>query len=340
MGNNITRVPELASSPIDAAARGYLWTENGISEAHSNETPPMRALSCNADAAFLSDEEAARREKLGILLVQLGVASEEAIFGSHNSETMRDFREHRIPDLLRIPPQPGPDICTRAFLKLWKWVAPRWQMGRARARSKSPPVAAHFSVNTARAEEEEKGENNKQKEKEEEEEVDFAEEAAKGWGEGPLGNAPILSHTRRKRSALPQLTLKPLSDDEVDSLTPAARKDREVVLQEEVQIHKLLQSIEDTRYRYLVPSREMICEPQVMAVAKCYEEKNASAQKKRAAMKKQLEMNARRRVKKNVEGEETEAPIVVFDVLACAKVVEELKTCTARMVEAYSAREL
>ncbi|CCW70433.1 unnamed protein product [Phytomonas sp. Hart1] len=339
MGGSITRPPELSPTPpLHTPVRRSLRIESSSHDKSNVNSPNIpQTQRGETNAAAISNDELLRREKLGILLVQLGVASEEKIFGRFNSEAMRDFQQGRISDLIYIPPsqERGGDL--GRWFRPWRWFSlPAVPRGKA--------AVARWVSNAAQNEMESEWNNNKKQKttstpKEEMSELDSPRAVSsveeERWGEA------LSSEGRRKRSALPPVHFKILQEDEVDSLTPSAKSDREVLLNEEAQLHKLLQGIEDMRRRYFVSSDEMRCKSQVLAVVKCYEEANASARKKREAMQKQIARNRTNGFRKiNDADEEETASIVVFDVLACGNVVEELRTCTALMVKTYSAREL
>jgi hypothetical protein len=65
---------------------------------------------------------------------------------------------------------------------------------------------------------------------------------------------------------------RPLTDEEVAALPLTVRNQRTALLDAEKDIHKMMDSIEKTRLRYLRTSRAIKCETEIVNVIACYED--------------------------------------------------------------------
>lgn len=272
----------------------------------------------------ISPEEADRQTKLGILLVNQGVAQESQVFGS-NTDIMKAVRNRQVPDLLVIN-RPQDD----AHLDLAKWYKPwTWFKGAPRVSPmqwSAPPPVPPPAPPPARVEEGSQTDAD----------PDVAE--ALPLPPAPERKAePEAPPAPKKRSGLPPVVLEPLSDSAVASLAPAVRADRDKLLKAEANVHQILQGIEDTRYKYLVPSTELSCEAEVVEVVKCYAVENANAAKKRAAILREREDELAKGYSNRIdENGYLDKPIILFDALNCGPKVKKLKQCTEKMLKDYS----
>ncbi|KAG5512136.1 hypothetical protein JKF63_07604 [Porcisia hertigi] len=271
-----------------------------------------------------SAEDLKRLRALGTLLVNMGAASEEKVFGSKNSAQMLAYRERRMPELLVIN-RPQDDAAAHPFIwyKPWTW----WNSGA----QVSPIVLWRSSLQEGSAG------------------LSLAASATRSVTSTqteadvvapplpPDAGAPKMETSKRKKG-LPVVDMRPLTDEEVDALTPAVREEREKLLGSEKRIHETLQGMEDTRYRYLLPSRDLKCEAEVMAVVQCYTERNEANSASRAD---DGGNRARGEVKASHEasGSGVERALVRSDLLACGPHVNRLQDCAESMVMRYSREE-
>ncbi|RNF27427.1 uncharacterized protein Tco025E_00357 [Trypanosoma conorhini] len=238
--------------------------------------PPVGRLEVNAPAATGSDaattpdvgaktpaeggnggvavarEERERQIKLGLLVVRLGGAKENNVFGA---------RGLTVPprDLLVIH-RPEDDAAARRPFKWydpisWFLSGPRpspmtWSASSAVKKS-SPPTAAASVV------------------------ADASVAAAVATA------TAATSATARKKRPLPPVDMHPLKD--AATLEPAVGEERAKLLKDEASVHSVLDRIEEARYAYLVPSQELRCEAEVMSVLQCYMNGNAAAGVRAAA---------------------------------------------------------
>lgn len=315
--------------------------ESGAVDA-ATASPQAASPSPTAPAAdpAAAAEELRRRTALGTLLVNMGAAPEEKVFGAAGSPAMQAYREHRMQELLVIHrPQDDAAAHPVSWYKPWTWwtggaqVSPivREVHHHHRVAGSGPTTAPAQTSDTTQTEQ------------------DAAAPAAAAAAGGAAIPADVLpaqetakatAQPKRKRKGLPTVNMRPLTDDEVASLTPAVRAEREKLLRSEEHIHKTLQGIEDTRYRYLVPSRDLKCEAEVAAVVRCYAERNHTSAAAAAqtgsesnsgsgASSSKVGVAARR-------GGAEERPLVRADLLACGPHVQRLKTCAETMVMKYS----
>jgi hypothetical protein len=197
-------------------------------------------------------EEIAENErlvKLGLLLVQMGVAKKEDVF----------------PEGLRAPPP----LLDRSSIAL-KPRAPWWKtlFGLMLHRNRQPfasPAAIRVNEGQPHALSDlpdggqktsnaDAGETTKIRD----EEIDV----------GRVDAAPSMQRPR----VLQLSQLRPLSYDDVGKLRPAVTTERNKLLEAERNIHETLTQIEDTRHFYLLPQRVLSCEREIDSVTKCYAE--------------------------------------------------------------------
>lgn len=72
----------------------------------------------------------------------------------------------------------------------------------------------------------------------------------------------------------PRIDYKVVSDDVLSRLEAAAKEERRKLLGMEENIHGMLETIERTKHKFLVPARELKCEREIGAVVSCYERLN------------------------------------------------------------------
>lgn len=278
----------------------------------------------------LSRDEVARQVKLAALLVKLGAAKEENVFGSAQSELMKTFRDGRAADLLVVNRRE--DEADRHPFDWYNpatWLSSGVQVSQMTWGITPQPIyILHPEMPTPRPSAPSATDS-----------VEAAAVAASVSGDITTRLAADGSSLRvqKLKSGLPPVVMKPLPVSEVDALTPAVFGDREKLLKSEEAIHTRLQGIEDTRYRYLVPSIDMACETELTAVVKCYHKYNAVADAKRAARRVECAAEVDKRYSNKVVGAgDLGVPLVALDVLACGPVVSALKKCTAEMVRGSS----
>ncbi|TPP42988.1 hypothetical protein CGC20_35390 [Leishmania donovani] len=263
------------------------------------ETPPLPGNDSNLEPSSAtagnshapastaeSSEELKRLTALGTLLVNMGAASEEKIFGVKDSAPMLAYRQNRLHELLVIN-RPQDDAAAHMFIwyKPWTW----WSSGA----QVSPIVVKRM----------------------------LTEE---GSADAPRTTAPPQTPGSTQTEA-----------DEVDALTPAVRDERAKLLLSEKHIHETLQGMEDTRYRYLVPSHDLKCEAEVMDVVRCYAERNQAKAASLAAEGGRAPPGAAATSHNRLSGGGEKA-VVRADLLACGPHVQRLKTCAESMVMQYS----
>lgn len=341
--------PEVTTKPVDPLAdlnRGIsIASPSSSSSSEPSAAPASSSNGSNAEpdgggaaavatgaSPSVDPLEASRQTKLGLLLVELGGVPEERVFGSRDSAAMRAYREHRVPDLLVIN-RPEDDAAAHPLVwyKPWTW----WSAGPqvSPMRWSSEPGTGPAAAKETKA-------------------IGTEDAATATEATGPVESSESLllkaadaavaeRKKRKKKSGLPPVIMTPLSEDDVQGkLTEQVRQDREKLLTSEERIHKVLQGIEDTRYKYLVPSQELSCERQVLDVVTCYERRNAEAEKKRAAITQKRKEEIAKGFSNQIDDVDVDAPIVLFDALACGAKVEALKKCTAAMVASYSEGEI
>lgn len=71
---------------------------------------------------------------------------------------------------------------------------------------------------------------------------------------------------------LVKIDTRPLTDEEVASLPLPIQTQRSALLEAEKDIHKMMDTIEKTRLRYLRTSRAIKCESEIVSVIACYED--------------------------------------------------------------------
>lgn len=337
--------PDVTQKPLDPAvnlSRGFAIPSGEASAGNttnsSTGTGTQRQGASNG-ASLTSDAaaEAARQEKLGAVLVNLGGATEEQVFGSRSGPVMQAYREHRVPDLLVINRRQD-DAAANPFVwyQPWTWlssgqqVSPlRWEHRAAPAGSSShttttttsggaPPSPVSVDVSTATSN------------------AAVVDAPLPFLSSAAVAAVAADRKQKRKKAGLPPVVMVPLTDAQVTLLTPLVREDRQKLLASEERIHKVLQGIEDTRYKYLVPSQDLSCERAVHDVVVCYQRQNAVADKKRLVILAGREAEAAKGFSNRLNDEDLDVPIVLFDALACGAKVSALKKCTAAMVASYS----
>lgn len=370
-----------------------------------------------------SSEELSRQEKLGILLVQLGVADEKRIFGSSPSPSLQAYREGRIPGLMgsssssppttmaqatgtasapsagtNVPqtvasvpltstapsPAAGSGGGGKSWFKPWTW----FSRGRgavvsgdegADAATVAATAAAAVAVVAAIAATSAtsaapalgaSGENQNTATQPSQTAATHslpptsttppspptpqpAAVAAAGGATGakaspPKSTAPSSGGGKTKLGT-PSVNTAPLTEQQAAQLTANVRADRDKLLAAEQHVHDVLQGLEDTRFKYLVPSADLPCDREVEAVVKCYVAKNAEAENRREAVRKRLQAEMRRDymkadyplslAEKKGSAGVADVPIVAFDALQCGPQVKQLRLCTDRMLEAYSKQD-
>ncbi|AAQ15751.1 uncharacterized protein TEOVI_000539800 [Trypanosoma equiperdum] len=258
-----------------------------------------------AKEVFVTPEEVERQVKLGLLLVQLGAAKENQIFGPRGLMTPPR-------DLLVINRYEDSKEARRPF----KWYDPiSWFL------SGPKPSPMFWSPSPFRNEEQERA-------------VTTSPTAASGTAAATqtpeIGPATSLAPAVKKIRAIPPVDMRPLGDDV--HLEAAVRLDREKLLKDEETLHKMLNGVEDTRHAYLVPAQELQCEDEVLAVVQCYEKHVSAIQ---AASGSGMSNSG----KILSEGAALELPVIA-DVLQCGPVVSLLRRCAEGVVGAYSQKDV
>ncbi|EPY26832.1 hypothetical protein STCU_06056 [Strigomonas culicis] len=272
----------------------------------------------------ISLEEADRQTKLGIFLVNTGIAQESQVFAG-NAEIMKAVRNRQVPDLLVIN-RPQDDWRRHPIIwyKPWTWFFGGPRVSPMLWTSMPPPPPP-----PPQPERREEGSQTDAASPTEDKAVDLPPVVIKK----PEPTPPAA----KKRSGLPPVVMEPLKDSVVEGLAPAVRADRENLLKAETSVHKILQGIEDTRYKYLVPSTELSCEAEVVEVVKCYAVENANAAKKKAAILKAREDELAKGYSNRIDEDGyLDKPIVLFDALNCGPKVKNLRQCTEKMLKDYS----
>ncbi|KPI84127.1 hypothetical protein ABL78_6825 [Leptomonas seymouri] len=253
----------------------------------------------------IAAEDQARLNKFGVLLVNVGAASEEAVFGAKDSAAMLAYRHQEMSDLLVINRRQD-DAAAHPFqwYKPWTW----WRSGP----QVSPIVRAPAGKSSARG-------------------APSSSAAAASMAVGatqthgadlPLPPAAE-QHVKQRKKGLPTVDMRPLTDSEVAALTPVVQEERAKVLKTEEHLHKALQNVEDMRHRYLVPSLDVHCEAEVAEVVRCYVKRHQAT----AGAVKAID---------SASISSVEVPAVRADLLACGPMVQQLKACAGAMAMAYS----
>ncbi|CBZ23126.1 conserved hypothetical protein [Leishmania mexicana MHOM/GT/2001/U1103] len=297
------------------------------------ETPPLPGNDSNLEpsstttgnsyapaSAAESSEELKRLTALGALLVNMGAASEEKIFGMKDSAPMLAYRQNRMHELLVIN-RPQDDAAAHMFIwyKPWTWWSSGAQVspivkrmlteeGSASAPRTTAPPQTSGSTQT---------------------EADVVAPPP------PPDAVESKAAPSKRKKGLPPVDMRALTDEEVDALTPAVRDERAKLLRSEKHIHETLQGMEDTRYRYLVPSRDLKCEAEVMAVVRCYAERNEAKAASLAAEGGRAPSGAAAASHNGPSGGGEKATVRA-DLLACGLHVQRLKVCAESMVMQYS----
>ncbi|CAG9567218.1 conserved hypothetical protein [Leishmania major strain Friedlin] len=266
-------------------------------------------------------EELKRLTALGTLLVNMGAASEEKIFGVKDSAPMLAYRQNRMHELLVIN-RPQDDAAVHMFIwyKPWTW----WSSGA----QVSPIVVKRMLT--------EEGNAGEPRTTVPPQTTGSTQTEADVVAPPPPPDAvePKAAPLKRKKG-LPAVDMRALTDEEVDALTPAVRDERSKLLLSEKHIHGTLQGMEDTRYRYLVPSRDLKCETEVMNVVRCYTERNQAKAASLAAEGGRAPPGAAAASHNRPSGG-GEKTVVRADLLACGPHVRRLKVCAESMVMQYS----
>ncbi|GET85497.1 hypothetical protein, conserved [Leishmania tarentolae] len=307
-----------ATTESSPAETSHLPGNDSSLESSSTATSNSHAAASTAD----SSEELRRLTALGTLLVNMGVASEEKVFGMKDSAPMLAYRQNRMQELLVIN-RPQDDAAAHVFIwhKPWTWwssgaqVSPivvkrmaAEEMGASTPRTTAPPQTTGSTQTNA----------------------DVVAPPLP-----PDVVAPKAAPPKRKKG-LPAVDMRPLTDDEVDALTPAVRDERAKLLRSEKRIHDTLQGMEDTRYRYMLPSRNLKCEAEVMAVLRCYTERNQAKAASLVGEGDGAPLAAAAASHNESSGGGGTRAVVRKDLLACGPHVQRLKACAESMVMQYS----
>lgn len=278
-------------------------------------TSGTSASSGSSSAMSTRDQE--RLTKLGVLLVNVGAASEEKVFGVKGSIPMQNYQNHKMNDLLVINRRED-DASAHPFhwYNPWTWwssgrqVSPILRVPAGTAVASGQSTGSAETANSAAA----------------------AAASATQTEEAELFLPPVMEPKvkPKKKKGLPTVDMRPLSDDEAATLTLTVQEDRAKVMKAEEHLHKALQDIEDTRYRYLVPSRDLQCEAEVIAVVQCYSERHQAA----AAAAQKAKSSA-------APSDNIVAPLKVntavrANLLACGPDVQRLKKCAETVAMRYS----
>ncbi|KPA73811.1 putative mitochondrial hypothetical protein [Leptomonas pyrrhocoris] len=311
------------AAPTARAADDPLPDSNR-SDSAANEPLTSSGAENGSGGSGMSPQDDERRTKLGVLLVNLGAASEEKVFGRKGSAAMQAYRDGNMTDLLVIH-RPTDDAAAHPFhwYNPWTWwssgpqVSPLVRVPAAGSASSGGPPSGSAETATVTAA------------------VNSVVGATQADETDVPPPPPAVEPTvkPKKKKGLPTVDMRPLKDDEVAALTPAVQDDRAKLLKTEAHLHTALQNIEDTRYRYLVPSRELHCEAEVAAVVRCYSERHeAFAAATAAALKAQSAAEP----SECVHAPATANPVVRADLLACGPDVQRLKRCAEAVAMTYS----
>lgn len=321
-------------------------------------------------------EERDRQEKLGIVLVNLNAASEKDVFGSANSKTYAKYKQRQMPDLLVVH-RPEDEAARHPFVWYnpvsWFTYGPRvspivWDKttspSQAQQQQQQPGAAAVVGGAEGQPQELKKPKAEAMTQTVEGEGADAAAAAAAAEVDmtgidGALAAAQKASsnssNKRRLKSGLPAVVMEPLSDKFVRRhLTDAVVEDRNKIIKGEAAIHATLDAIEQTRFKYLVPSPELQCEREVARVHQCYETKNKEAAVARHVLAKEAEEREALRAQGVPLGDTylstggsaggmhelfPNTPCVMSHVLDCFPAVESLRVCAEAVVQKYSEGE-
>ncbi|KAG5488211.1 hypothetical protein LSCM4_08191 [Leishmania orientalis] len=291
------------------------------SESHRNPSDTATGGALPPASTAASSEEMKRLTTLGTLLVNMGAASEEKVFGMKDSAPMLAYRDHRMHDLLIIN-RPQDDAAAHPFIwyRPWTWwssgarVSPLvvWRKPAPEERAREPVMAAPPVIAAST-----------------QTERDRASPPSSDLGEPKAAPPP------KRKKGLPVVDMRALTDEEVDALTPSVRDERAKLLRSEKHIHETLQGMEDTRYRYLVPSRDLKCEAEVLDVVRCYAERNQATAASLAAEGGDAPPGATAALH-NEASDVGEKTVVRADLLACGPQVQRLRVCAESMVMKYS----
>ncbi|EPY36790.1 hypothetical protein AGDE_00007 [Angomonas deanei] len=269
--------------------------------------PPKEEIHIQTDlnqTNGLSSEEVERQKKLGAFIVQNNIASAEKVFGTPSMRSPPDLLliNRSNEDALRHP---------KVWYKPWTWFTGGQQVGALQWSERHGAPEPFPAVRRPEA------------------------------APAPIEEVEPEVEPRKvikKKSGLPPVRMEIMKESEVQTLTPKVKEERDMLRQSEARIHQLLQGIEDTRYRYLIPSQDLKCEKEVTRVLRCYEKENEKALQKKHEIMRQREKELMSGVSNQVHSTvDLEKPVITTDVLNCAGLVKQLKTCTSKMVETYSA---
>lgn len=355
--------PTLTPTPIDPSAdrskrlgiSSTFPTEDASSASDGNSSRGVNRLS----GAPLSEAERERQARLGALLVNLDAAKEEEVFGPSGAEVMRVYREHRAPDLLVINRREDDasqhPIC---WYKPWTWwtggaqVSPMIWEDTGRSLPPLPSNDAHPTETTVEKEVPRQAVGKEVFTQTMETNEPVPEVAVETPPPVVLTELAVQIATEeaerlnrsgayaQKKRGVPPVSMLPLTEEQLNLLTPTVREDRVKMLKAEENIHKTLQGIEDTRYKYLVPSTDIACEREVAEVTLCYARENAAAAAEKASRQQARAAEVAKGYSNQVEDEGVEKPIVLFNVLRCGPKVAAMKACTERMLSTYSDGEV
>ncbi|CAJ1005366.1 hypothetical protein Q4I28_000686 [Leishmania naiffi] len=297
------------------------------------ETPSLPGKDSNAESSAAttdsplppastaaSVEDLKRLTALGTLLVNMGATSEEKVFGMKDSAPMLAYRANRMRELLVIN-RPQDDAAAHPFIwhKPWTW----WSSG-----AQVSPIAVRRESTQEEGASAPGATSRPQRTGSTQTEADVVAPPP------PDAVAPKAAPPKRKKG-LPAVDIRALTDEEAEALTPAVRDERAKLLRSEMRIHELLQGLESTRYRYLAPSHDFKCEAEVMAVIRCYAERNQARAASLAAEGGGAPPGTAAASHNGVSGGGEKA-VVRADLLACGPHVKHLKVCAESMVMKYS----
>ena len=221
----------------------------------------------DADPSVRLAEENDRAVRFGLVMSQMGVASKEEVFphGIRHEPVLRSlselseyrFRKKQLEDFEK-------QLNGSNIAKWWNplsWFGSRKVHPTLLEKPTSPPMRAKHTASDsgdARAAFEDKT---------------VAETVS------PVVYEDATSSTNAGDDAtkwvdIPNVKLdtRPLTDDEVSGLPHAVRLQRSALLDGEKEIHRMLDTIEKTRLRYLRASRSIKCESEIVNVIACYED--------------------------------------------------------------------
>ncbi|KEG07135.1 hypothetical protein DQ04_10781020 [Trypanosoma grayi] len=319
--------PYLATPPVGRLEIDTLPAEAAVASTAPDGTNAANAASASAASnsggggsggKVVTREERERQIKLGLLLVRLGAATENSVFGARGlSVPPRDLLLIHRPEDDEDPRRP------------FKWYNPlswflsgprpsplRWSSSETPIKTKTAAAAraaTRTTITTTTA-------------------ASVIEAADAATSAAAAASEKV---KKKKVRPLPVVNMQPLRDDSV--LEPAVREERTKLFKDEEEVHRVLDRIEETRYNYLVPSQELRCEDAVIAVAQCYDKCNAVAQS-RATTAAAIPTTPAAAVAEGKLFSNAALPAAA-EALQCGPVVALLKRCAEGVAAAYSESE-